>query len=280
MAERDNSTGSQNALADAATAAKKIAATVETVVNFLHRIIARPADELSAIFSEQLKFWRAKNLNRIFNKYEELAKARPWHPEAIKMLPFGISVGIVEKASIEEDETLQSMWARLLVNATDPSKGIDVSKIHVEILSSITPVDAFILDLAWSWDKNHIPPFGFGSGERDQYISRVSDRDKAINEKHIARMTTITAKTLPVSLNNLLRLKLFSEAYEPFHYSGTPSFSLMRGGGFGTEQLDFDFGELGRLLDRLVEASSSVVDIDELCSRFFENQEGLPAKGN
>jgi hypothetical protein len=262
------------ALSDAANAAKKIANTVETAIAFLQKIVAPPVEQLSGMFTDQLQFWRARNLNRIAGKYDELVRERAWHPDAIKMLPFGLSVRVFEKASSEEDDTIQSMWARLLLNATDPAKGIDISKIHIDILSSITSVDAFILDLAWSWNKTRIPAFGFGTGEaREQYVRRVAERGKMINDQNKHLMNLITKKTLPVSLYNLLRLKLFDQKLRPLNIIGQPSWSLKRNIGFGTDKLDFDFDELGRILDKLVDSANTQIDLDELCGRFFEKEE-------
>ena len=163
------------AIEGAAAATKKVAEVVESAGNFVGRIVGPPADQLSGLLSDQLRFWRARNLNRIAEMYDRLRSDRPWHPDAVRMLPFGISVQALEKASAEEDETLQMMWARFFVNATDPNKDVAITKIHTDVLASLTAVDAHMIDLMWAWENPGTSP-----DSEDSYELRRARREQRV----------------------------------------------------------------------------------------------------
>jgi len=46
---------------------------------------------------------------------------------------------------MEEDDELQDMWAKLLVNALDADSGVEVQRSFVSILKDLTPLEALIL---------------------------------------------------------------------------------------------------------------------------------------
>lgn len=46
---------------------------------------------------------------------------------------------------MEEDDTLQEMWARLLVNAATDS-GIELKRVYIDILERLSSFEARILD--------------------------------------------------------------------------------------------------------------------------------------
>ena len=52
----------------------------------------------------------------------------------------------IEKATVEDDETLQQKYANLLANALDPNFEFDITKNYITILSELNPVDIKILD--------------------------------------------------------------------------------------------------------------------------------------
>jgi len=117
----------------------------EKVGGFLSTVLGDACKELGASAHDWAKFYRYKNLLKIQDKVLEIHKARGIEG---KTVPVSLSIGLplIEAASITEEEGLQQKWAALIANATDPESKIKVRKSFVDILSSLDPSDALVLD--------------------------------------------------------------------------------------------------------------------------------------
>jgi hypothetical protein len=260
------------AVSDLVIAAKKIGDAVESAGNFIGKIVGPPAEQLSSLLSDQLRFWKARNLNRIANKYEELARERAWHPDAIRVLPFGVSVQAIEKAALEDDDTLQTMWARLFVNATDPNKDISITKVHTDLLSSLTSIDAHILQLKWDWlfHSRNLGEFRnslFMATEEEQLA--MKRRNDHVDQKYQLFVTALTHRELDVAMYNLLRLQIIEKIVGSFDYHMRPSFAIRSRALMSEIEGIPDTDELGRILDDLADASR-VTDVSETVAQFYE----------
>jgi Abortive infection alpha len=56
-------------------------------------------------------------------------------------IPLSIAVPLLEHATLEEDDDLQEVWARLLVNGGDVSNGIELRRAFVSVLAEMTSLD-------------------------------------------------------------------------------------------------------------------------------------------
>ena len=121
----------------------------DKAATFLGRVFGHAADEFGLALGERTRFWRFKNLNKMMLKIDEMAQQRALHPDAMKALPFGMAVRVMDAASNEEEESVQDLWARLTTNAIDPSMNVNITKVHVNVLRSISPPEAALLDLLW-----------------------------------------------------------------------------------------------------------------------------------
>jgi hypothetical protein len=59
-------------------------------------------------------------------------------------------VPLLEYSTLEEDDTLQDMWARLLVNGTNESTGVNIERSFIEILAQLSPLEAQILQVIYA----------------------------------------------------------------------------------------------------------------------------------
>lgn len=117
----------------------------EKVGGFLNRVLGDACKEVGASIHDWTKFYRYKNLLKINDKIVQIQNKRGLQG---KEVPLQASIGIplIEAASFIEDENLQQKWAALIANATDPNYGGKIRKSFIDILSSLDPVDAIILD--------------------------------------------------------------------------------------------------------------------------------------
>ena len=52
---------------------------------------------------------------------------------------------MMENASLEDDDNLQTLWARLMANAMDPKSHVSLQMSFIDILKNLTILDAKIL---------------------------------------------------------------------------------------------------------------------------------------
>ena len=89
---------------------------------------------------------KANNLIRIMRSAQaklDEAKLKPEEREAVSLklgLPF------IEKASLEEDPTLQELWANLLANALNPNHSTEIRTIFVDIIQNLSAFDVLVLN--------------------------------------------------------------------------------------------------------------------------------------
>lgn len=76
------------------------------------------------------------NVNQILDE-RGVVNTRPIHPK--------IAIPIMEYAILEDDESLQNIWCKLIANSLDPSFDIEIRYAFIEIVRNLTSLDANIL---------------------------------------------------------------------------------------------------------------------------------------
>jgi hypothetical protein len=58
-----------------------------------------------------------------------------------RRIPLNIALPLLENATLEEDDDLQDVWARLLVNGGDANSGIELRRAFVPVLAEMSTLD-------------------------------------------------------------------------------------------------------------------------------------------
>jgi hypothetical protein len=144
---------------------------------FLQKISS--SDFVGLIGGDWIKHWRWNNLLKIANKVRTKCEERGLNPSAVA--PKFLSQ-FFEASSLEENETLQEMWANLLINrSVDPK----TNNYYITILENLEPQEAELINLL------------FGQSNND--VSTTFDFDKVLN----ANTGTITKEQLAVMVQKL-----------------------------------------------------------------------------
>jgi len=61
-----------------------------------------------------------------------------------------IAIPLFQAASLEEDDELQDIWARLLVNAADSGRDLEIKRMYITILEDLGTLDVKILSCIYS----------------------------------------------------------------------------------------------------------------------------------
>jgi hypothetical protein len=133
---------------DQTKAAEEIAKTVgkgidagREVGSFLAKYIGGTVEQAMGIIEDRLKYVRWERKIRLLQKVNELL-AQMGRSATIRPVPLNIAVPLVEYGSLQEDDSLQDIWAQLLANAADATSGVEVRRAFLTILNDLSPLDA------------------------------------------------------------------------------------------------------------------------------------------
>jgi hypothetical protein len=130
---------------DIAEAANVSVDAVAKLGTFVDNVFGNAIKNGLGLIGDKLAYYRLERAIELQQKVENRLKEKGI--SAKKYVPVSFGLPVFEKASIEEDDDLQRLWANLLTNAMDPAYRGKISRNFISILSDIEPVDARILDL-------------------------------------------------------------------------------------------------------------------------------------
>jgi Abortive infection alpha len=174
-------------------AIQKAIPLTERIGKFIGTIIGPAASELGGLLGDQMKAWRAANLERIERKWADKINQRGVSSEVIRQIPFRESILLIDAASQEDDDDVQELWARLIANATRVDVQNDIKKMHIDLLKSLNGLEACVLIAIFSWNDDG------------------NFTDKATRKKWKAAMRrwpALKSEELRVCMQNLQRLGL------------------------------------------------------------------------
>ncbi len=116
---------------------------------FIAKMIGGPLEAGIGIWHDRLKYSRWERQVRLMQKADEfLARAQTVRP--VRTLPLNFAIPLLQAAILEEDDDLQDMWAKLLVNGLTGESGGDVRRANIDILQSLSPFEAAMLSKIYS----------------------------------------------------------------------------------------------------------------------------------
>jgi len=141
---------------ESAKAAQEIAKTTGQVVGageklcqFVAKFIKGPLEQASGIVNDKLKYMRWERQIRLMKRADEFMKEIGL-PFPTRAVPLKFAIPLIQAASIEEDDDLQDLFAKLLVNAAREESGVNIKRTYIDILERISTLEAQILDTIYS----------------------------------------------------------------------------------------------------------------------------------
>ncbi len=130
----------------------------EELLRLLQQIVGPASTAIRTIrdndwgpLSQYYAAFRLKNLLALNRKIQDRAEELGFDLENAKRVAPKVGFLWIDKASLEEDDDLQTMWANLMVNAMNPNgpKGTDdfeLDTTYIEIVSQFSPLDCQVLE--------------------------------------------------------------------------------------------------------------------------------------
>jgi hypothetical protein len=112
----------------------------------LKKLLEPSSREMGQLLADQVRFMRWRAALSIVEKAEKLSKEKGFAASAV---PIRFLVPFLEKASLQDaDGDLAKKWSALLAKAGDSYKDRYIS--YIEILNTLSPSEANILDAMWA----------------------------------------------------------------------------------------------------------------------------------
>lgn len=132
------------AVQETAKASRKAVGAVQHFGKFIARFVAGSLEQGMGIVEDRLRYMRWERQVRLMQRAEQLMEEigleRP-----TRAVPLKLAVPLLEAASLEDDDYLQDIWARLLVNAANSNSKVSLQRAYISILEQITAFEALIL---------------------------------------------------------------------------------------------------------------------------------------
>ena len=167
------------------------------------KLLAKPTQEVGELFADYVRAWRLANFARIAERLQKKLRDRGSALE-IKPLPTGVGLFLVEAASREDDDELQTLWANLLANHSDPQADIELDKDLIEVVRQLSAIDARLMTYL-----------------SEQRLDIHTALAGGFDTPTLAEALAVTPARLARSINNLWRLGcLLQEAAGPHRLDG------------------------------------------------------------
>lgn len=201
---------------------------VDKADRFLSALLGPSVAETGQLLADKVRFRRLKNQVSILRKAEALLSEAAMKPNSVALKTL---VPLLEAASLEEEDSIQDLWAGLLANATEGTGNCALHSICIQVLSTISPDEAKALRRMYSLYQKRRDEVGNKYRARQVTYriaamfegSEISDRAQILLVDNLVRLNMIERKggihALSGTLVNLtdLGLGVLSEC----NFSGT-----------------------------------------------------------
>jgi hypothetical protein len=200
MLDSENMTEASKAVQEVAKTTGKTVDAIREFGGFIARVTAGSIEQAAGIFEDKLKYMRWENQLNLMKKVElKLHEVGLKSPS--RSIPLKLAVPLLEAAALEDDDSLQDRWAALIVNGANAASGIEIRRSYINILETLTPLDAKILQTIYSRPKQD----SLEDGVWTSLLPNVAASAPVLSQDGYQNQPTNEVK---VSLANLDRLGL------------------------------------------------------------------------
>lgn len=163
----------------------------EKMGGFFSKVLDEPITEAVGIIGDKLKFMRWQRKLRIVDEVNEILDQKG--VTSTRPIPPKLAIPILEQACLEENDELQDLWCNLIANSLDPNFKAEIRYAFIEIIKSMTSLDAKILKYIYETTEETNKTTNFRDHPVDFF--RIKDGMNASNVE------------TELSLNNLQRVQ-------------------------------------------------------------------------
>lgn len=149
MVTGDEFTESAKAVQEVAKTSNTALGIVKDFGGFVSRIIGEPIDEAVGMLTDKLRYSRWERRQRLIERSKQFIEERDIKGELKPVTP-KIALPIIENASLEDNDELQDLWARLIASSVDPNFDGTLRTAFIDILKQLEVIDVHILNYIYN----------------------------------------------------------------------------------------------------------------------------------
>lgn len=183
------------AVQEVAKTAHKALELAERSGSFLSRVFGDLVEDAVGLVGDQIKYLRVR---RYFDLQEKVEARLDQRGQSLRLRPVppNFALPLIEYATLEENDELQTLWANLLADAMDGESGQEVRSAFISILKDLSSLDATILRY-----------FHHGADDAISYLDKMM-----VMTERLARRFDTTPQACEIAVFNLMRLQCLSPA--------------------------------------------------------------------
>jgi hypothetical protein len=222
---------------DGIEAAKHGSKALENITDIINKLAGPLASELGMVMADKARAYRVQNWIRVQMRIAEMLREANAELHAIPPRQF---LPMLEAAGLEDDSTLQELWAALIANAAIADE--QLPSAFITFLKELSPLEGQLLNKVWEvvskkFDEVHgTEPDGYRHALSPNFA--VFDRPQLVGyltilqlqqKMQLAGNTESPLRAAPepffTASNNLVRLGIF-EQVEDKVMNNRPGFNL------------------------------------------------------
>ncbi len=176
----------------------KTVQTTEKILKFSAKVLKQPIDDTSGIIGDRLRLFRWERQVSYVDKVNKILDDR--NVNSTRPVAPKFALPILENASLEENDDLQTLWANLMANAMDPNFSDGLRIAYIEIIKNLTTLDAKLLKIFYD------------SLLEDSRVNWDKILDYSLTKEQLMSKLDITAANYELSIFNLFRNQCLAPA--------------------------------------------------------------------
>ena len=169
----------------------------EKVGGFFAKVLGEPIETATGILGDKLKFMRWERQVRLIDQVEKINHDRGIEGKEIPVPP-KLAIPIIENASLEEDDLLQDLWAKLMSSAQGEESSIVVRSAFIDIIKQLEVIDVQILNAMFD---------GYVKAVGRENIHNGTPRRISFSKTSIINALKIPEHVYEDSIDNLMRVR-------------------------------------------------------------------------
>jgi hypothetical protein len=157
-----------------------------------------PASQVSGMIEDHLRYVRWERSERLAQRAQDFLAERGMSSPT-RAVPVKFAIPLIEAATLEEDDTLQDVWARMLANAATDGYPQELNRSFIVMLEQMSGQDVLLFQKIYSVPTPDDPEAGI----------KTEHLPASVSIDHVNTVTLSTSSPSPavrLSLANLERL--------------------------------------------------------------------------
>lgn len=169
----------------------------EKVGVFFAKVLGEPIETATGILGDKLKFMRWERQVRLIDQVQKINHDRGIEGKEIPVSP-KLAIPIIENASLEENDLLQDLWAKLMSSAQGKDSSNAVRSAFIDIIKQLEVIDVQILNAMFD---------GYVKAVGRENIHNGTPRRISFSKTNIISVLKISEHVYEDSVDNLMRVR-------------------------------------------------------------------------